>query len=70
MGTKPQLWQRRCYDRNCRTPESTREKIEYCHANPVRKGLVSHPWQWQWSSYNWYEGRNDVPIQMDAIEAY
>jgi len=51
-------------------PESTREKIEYCHANPVRKGLVKCPSEWRWSSYKWYEGHTDVPIEMDAIEAY
>jgi len=37
------FWQRRCYDHNCRTPETVREKIEYCHNNPVKRGLVSHP---------------------------
>jgi len=34
------FWQRRCYDHNCRTPEAVREKIAYCHSNPVRAGLV------------------------------
>ena len=36
-------WQRRCYDHNCRSPETVREKINYCHTNPVKRGLVSEP---------------------------
>jgi putative transposase len=37
------FWQSRCYDHNCRTPETTREKINYCHNNPVKRGLVKSP---------------------------
>ncbi|MEW5993488.1 MAG: transposase [Candidatus Zixiibacteriota bacterium] len=33
------FWQRRYYDHNCRTRETTIEKIQYCHNNPVKKGL-------------------------------
>ena len=62
------FWQRRCYDRNCRTRESVREKIEYCHRNPVRRGLVENLEDWIWSSYNWYEGKADVPLKMDISE--
>jgi putative transposase len=61
-------WQKRCYDHNCRTAEVVREKIEYCHTNPVRRGLVNEPAEWKWSSYNWYSGRRDVPLQMDDYE--
>jgi putative transposase len=42
-----------------------KEKIEYCHKNPVTRGLVLTPGDWKWSSYNWYEGQSDVPIRMD-----
>jgi putative transposase len=66
--TSVSFWQRRCYDHNCRTPETVREKIEYCHDNPVVRKLVSEPGQWQWSSYNWYIGKRDVPIRIDTFE--
>ena len=62
------FWQKRCYDRNCRTPEEVREKIEYCHRNPVRRGLVKEIGEWRWSSYNWYRGVDDVPLRMDVID--
>ena len=61
------FWQRRCYDHNCRTPETTREKINYCHNNPVRRELVTDPSQWKFSSYNAYQGHADVPLQVQAI---
>ncbi len=62
------FWLKRCYDHNCRTPDSVREKIEYCHNNPVKRGLVSDPKDYVWSSFNWYQGRRDVPLLMDEVE--
>lgn len=63
------VWQARCYDHNCRTPLATREKIEYCHKNPVTRGLVTDASLWRWSSYNWYQGERNVPIEIDDLES-
>ena len=68
LGAKHVFWNRRCYDHNCRTAEETLEKINYCHMNPVRAGLVEEPGEWVWSSYNWYQGRQDVPIRVDTFQ--
>ena len=62
------FWQAQCYDHNCRTFETVKEKIMYCHKNPVARGLVTDPGDWIWSSYNWYEGQVDVPLAMDEID--
>jgi putative transposase len=62
------FWNRRCYDHNCRTPESVIEKINYCHMNPVKRGLVRDPEEWMWSCHNWYNGVADVPLRIDSIE--
>ena len=62
------FWQKRCYDHNCRTPETVIEKINYCHKNPVTSGLVGNMEDWEWSSYNWYIGKRNVPIEIDGIE--
>ena len=62
------FWQPRGYDHNCRTAETTREKINYCHMNPVKAGLVSNPGEWPWSSYRWYAGDETGLVQIDAIE--
>jgi putative transposase len=61
------FWQPRCYDHNCRTTQTVVEKINYCHDNPVVRQLVGEPGQWQWSSFNWYAGRSDVPLEMDEF---
>ncbi len=62
------FWQRRCYDHNCRTPETAKEKIEYCHKNPVTRGLVSCPADYPWSSFRWYHDLPGVEIEIDGIE--
>jgi putative transposase len=61
------LWQRRCFDHNCRSLESVCRKIEYCHYNPVLRGLVAEPGDWRWSSYRAYQGERDVPLPMDEF---
>jgi len=62
------FWKHRCYDHNCRTKETIIEKIKYCHKNPVVRGLVKNPGGWKWSSYNWYQGKRDVPLIIDEME--
>jgi len=66
-GRRRVFWQLRCYDHNCRTDKTVREKIEYCHRNPVTRGLVDFAGEWKWSSFNWHDGVTDVPIKMDEF---
>jgi len=61
------LWQKRCYDHNCRTIEDVRVKIEYCHNNPVKRGLIAESANYKWSSNNWYLGEREVPLTIDDI---
>ncbi len=63
------FWQPRCYDHNCRSQETVIEKINYCHNNPVKRGLVAEARQWRWSSYSYYAGEDGVPLAMDALES-
>ena len=62
------FWQKRCYDHNCRSITTVTEKINYCHKNPVTRGLVGDPAEWRWSSYNFYQGKKDVPLIMDELQ--
>ena len=62
------FWQRRFYDHNCRTKESVIEKINYCHNNPVVRGLVKNPADWRWSSYRWHHALDGIAIEIDDIE--
>lgn len=52
--TSRHVWQRRFYDFNVWTERKRIEKLRYIHRNPVNRGLVEEPDQWQWSSFRSY----------------
>lgn len=59
------FWQRGGgYDRNIHSDEERREKIEYMHWNPVKRGLVNRPEDWPWSSARWYAGDRSSVVQI------
>src|SRR5271157_5793496 len=49
------------------------EKLRYMHRNPVKRGLVDRPEQWEWSSFRAYflgeSGRVRVKCQEWPIES-
>jgi len=51
-----ELWQGRFFDHALRSVKEYWETVEYIHLNPVRRGLVTQPEQWRWSSYREYAG--------------
>ncbi len=53
------------YDRNLRSVADIHEKIEYVHANPVRRDLVATTESWPWSSCRAWQTGEDVPIAID-----
>jgi len=63
----PQFWQRRYYDLNVHSEEKVREKLDYMRFNPVKRGLVQHPRDWKWSSFQFYES-GVGPLSMDPWE--
>ncbi len=48
------FWQARFYDFVVFTEKKRVEKLRYMHNNPVKRGLVPEPEQWEWSSYRHY----------------
>ena len=54
------------YDRNIHSKEEFFDKIIYIHNNPVRRGLVSTPEEWKWSSASWYSGERNVELAIDG----
>jgi putative transposase len=64
--TYAHLWQRRFYDFNVWSYKKKLEKLRYMHSNPVKRGLVKDPKDWPWSSYSFYEGRDDGLLKMDC----
>jgi REP element-mobilizing transposase RayT len=53
------------YDRNILETATLQSVIDYIHANPVRRGLVERPEDWEWSSARWFAGLRPVKIEMD-----
>jgi putative transposase len=49
------FWLPRYYDFNVRTDAKRLEKLNYMHWNPMKRGLVERPEDWQWSSYRYYQ---------------
>jgi putative transposase len=59
------FWQARYYDFNVFTARKHVEKLRYMHRNPVKRGLVERPEDWQWSSFRHYAAgvRGTVEIE-------
>jgi putative transposase len=62
------FWQARFYDFNVYTRGKKIEKLNYMHANPVKRGLVSHPKDWRWSSWGFYFGEEMGLVRIDVEE--
>src|SRR5665213_760607 len=45
-----QLWQEGNHPQQIQSDEMMRQKLEYMHANPVRRGYVDDPVHWRYSS--------------------
>lgn len=58
------------YNRNLTTAKAIWAAIHYIHMNPVKRGLVDSPGEYEWSSFNAYDGRDDVPFRVDRCEVW
>lgn len=63
----PRFWQPRFYDFNVHNVPTMREKLDYMHANPVKRGLVKNPGEWAWSSYRYYGKGEAGLVAIDAV---
>lgn len=61
------FWQARFYDFNVFTERKKKEKLEYMHGNPVKRGLVTHPKDWPWSSWSNYAKGGQGLIAVDLM---
>ncbi len=53
-GRREKFWQDRYYDSSVYGEKARSEVIRYIHRNPVKRGLVAKPEDWQWSSFRHY----------------
>jgi putative transposase len=64
------IWQHRFYDFAVFTEKKRIEKLRYMHRNPVKRGLVLEPQQWEWSSFcDYAEGRHGPVLVNEARKA-
>lgn len=64
------------FDRNVRSLDELKREIAYIHTNPVERGLVEKPEDWEWSSARWYKGMRGrtwgwgglVPIDQSRVD--
>jgi putative transposase len=66
--TPNRIWQRRFYDFNVWTARKRIEKLRYMHRNPVKRGLVTEPEQWAWSSFRAYRYGETRGVQVNDWE--
>ena len=64
--TNEPFWQRRFYDFNVWTEAKRIEKLRYMHRNPVKRGLISEPEDWAWSSFRHYRLGEEGRVKVDA----
>jgi hypothetical protein len=62
------VWQRRYYAMNIFTDQKRLEKLRYMHGNPVKRGLVASPDQWQWFSFRFYHVDDASVLRMDRLD--
>ena len=62
---EPHVWQHRFYDFNVWSTRKRIEKLRYMHRNPVKRGLVLEPEQWEWSSYRSYADQNAGKVKIN-----
>lgn len=58
------FWQPQYVDFNVFTDVKRMEKLDYMHANPVKRGLVERPEDWRWSSCRHYQTGNPGRVEI------
>ncbi|MBD3297987.1 MAG: hypothetical protein GF341_04970 [candidate division Zixibacteria bacterium] len=56
------------YDRNLFDWDTIERAIDYIEMNPVRRGLVTDPLDWKWSSARHRVGSTDTTFRVDPID--
>ncbi len=60
-----QFWQEGVHPELIQSDEMLRQKIEYIHSNPVKRGYVDEPEHWRYSSARDYAG---MPGVLDVFQ--
>ncbi len=60
------FWQARYYDFNVWSEHKRIEKLNYMHRTPVKRGLVSRPEDWAWSSFRHYATGYEGIVEIES----
>jgi len=60
------FWEPRYYDFNVWTSRKETEKLKYLHRNPVARGLVTKPEDWDWSSFRHYATGFEGAVEIES----
>jgi REP-associated tyrosine transposase len=66
-GITGEVWQARFYEHALRTVKEYHDCLRYIHRNPVKRGLVSQPELWKWSSFHAYNGGQEPRLAIDRV---
>ena len=64
------IWQARYYDFNVCTTRKRIEKLRYIHRNPLKRGLVTAPELWLWSSFRTCAYAESGPVVLNEWSAH
>ncbi len=67
-GAEYRVWQEGFHPEAIHSAGFARQKFEYVHNNPVRKGLVDAPEHWRYSSARNYVLDDDSVMEIDRLE--
>ncbi len=56
------LWEKRFDDLVINTDKQFKIKLDYIHNNPVKRGLVSNPGDWKYSSFSFWNSDEEHPV--------
>jgi putative transposase len=59
------FWNTRGHDFNINDHDTLLGKLEYCHNNPVKRGLVASASDWAWSSQRFFQSGDASILAMD-----
>jgi putative transposase len=64
--TSTPFWHARYYDFNVHISKKRIEKLRYIHRNPVVRGLVRKPEDWEWSSFRHYRTGVEGVVEIES----
>ena len=66
-GSEHQVWQEGYHPQIINSDNILKQKVDYIHMNPVRKGFVCEPEDWRFSSARYYLKKMECDVKIDEL---